>query len=160
MKSKTARTPILSPEDSDLLAYTWYANPAGYLYRSTWDKSTKRRGMRCLHREIMSRVKNRSLLRKEVVDHLNGNKSDNRRENMRLVSQSENNANRTQHDRRNKSGHRGVVWHKQRGKWAAQATYRGRHISLGLFDRVEEAAIAADAWRKEHMLGYRGPVPC
>lgn len=45
----------------------------------------------------------------------------------------------------NTSGYKGVSWAKHAGKWKAQIQIEGRHIYLGYFDDIEEAAAAYDA---------------
>lgn len=77
-----------------------------------------------------------------VVDHINGDGLDNRRENLRLVSVVENIRNRGGAQRNSKSGVRGIYWHKQRGKWCAAIRHFGKNISLGLFNDLESAQKA------------------
>lgn len=72
------------------------------------------------------------------VDHINRNKLDNRRSNLRICTHAENLANRIK-PRNNTSGYKGVVWNKSRSKWLAQITVKKRHIYLGQFDDIEEA---------------------
>ena len=53
------------------------------------------------------------------IDHINGNRADNRPANLRAVTNAQNIAHRTRQNRNNTSGHPGVYWHKAAGKWAA-----------------------------------------
>lgn len=72
------------------------------------------------------------------IDHLNGNKADNRRENLRNVSHRDN----LQNQRRRStstSGLRGVHYYKSRDKWTAQICIDGVHRHLGYFDTKEDA---------------------
>jgi hypothetical protein len=85
------------------------------------------------------------------VDHRNGDKLDNRRANLRPGTCIQNVQNRAVPHGRNTSGHRGVTWHRQRQKWAAQAVVNYRHHHLGLFDDVNEAARVAAAFRAQSM---------
>ncbi|HUB72809.1 MAG TPA: HNH endonuclease [Solirubrobacteraceae bacterium] len=85
------------------------------------------------------------------VDHVNGNRLDNRRVNLRVASHSENMQNRHGLTATNTSGYRGVSWHKRRRKWIAYAQLDGRAYYLGYFDTAEEADEAVKAWRAEHM---------
>lgn len=75
-----------------------------------------------------------------VVDHINGNSLDNRRENLRAVSQKVNSRNRKGPNRNNKSGIRGV-YHRP-GRWIAQIRVNNYLFSLGSFRTAEEAAAA------------------
>jgi len=77
------------------------------------------------------------------VDHRNGDGLDNRRENLRPATRSQNIAN-SRPSSSSKSGLKGVDWHRQRGKWRAQITVLGRHQYLGLFATALEAAAAYD----------------
>lgn len=86
------------------------------------------------------------------VDHINGNRLDNRRSNLRIVTQQENLQNR-HYDSRNKSGYRGVCYCKQTGKWKAYARHNGKQVWLGRFDTAEEAAESAKASRLSLMPG-------
>lgn len=82
----------------------------------------------------------------DQIDHINGVRSDNRIDNLRLVSRKQNMENQTLHVN-NKSGYRGVYWCKVNGKWRARVKHQGKHCEAGLFDVLEEAAAAAKAMR-------------
>jgi hypothetical protein len=86
-------------------------------------------------------------------DHRNGNRIDNRRRNLRIVTRGQNAQNCARHRRWKNpdSGYRGVSWAPARGKWVASAYYEGRLHHLGLYvDPVEAGAVAAAA-RAAHM---------
>lgn len=55
---------------------------------------------------------------------------------------------------RNKSGIRGVCWHKHKCKWRASIGFKGKSIELGYFDNIEDAAAA----RKQAEEKYFKPV--
>lgn len=78
---------------------------------------------------------------KEQVDHINGNRSDNRWVNLRQVSNLENARNRSA-SRNNKSGVTGVYWDKQRSKWRARIKVGEKKIELGAFSDIREAERA------------------
>lgn len=72
------------------------------------------------------------------VDHINGNKLDNSKENLRLATRGENNRNVTKR-KSNTSGFKGVSWNKGSGKWVANIGYNGKQIYLGLFTDINKA---------------------
>lgn len=74
------------------------------------------------------------------LDHINGNKQDNRIANLREVSASINSQNRVKPGRRSVSGALGVV--RSKGKWEARITVDGKWTYLGRFDSTDEASAA------------------
>lgn len=90
-----------------------------------------------LHRLVMNAKEG------EHVDHINGDKLDCRRENLRLCTHGENSRNRRM-SKANASGRKGVHWRRRVGKWRAQIMLNGKHIHLGDFHCREEAAAAYD----------------
>lgn len=84
------------------------------------------------------------------IDHINGIKNDNRISNLRECTDSENKSNKPK-PKNNKSGHKGVSWCKQTGKWRAQIAKDNKYMCLGRFTRPEDAAQAyAEAAKKYH----------
>lgn len=77
----------------------------------------------------------------EEIDHINGIKSDNRIENLRSVTRSQNRMNVGAYSN-NKSGVRGVSWSKANNKWKAQIQKDGRKIGIGYFSSIDEAKEA------------------
>jgi len=77
------------------------------------------------------------------TDHINGNKSDNRKANLRSASPSENQYNSFV-DSSNSSGYKGVSFHKGTQKWGAKISYRGKGFWLGVFESLEDAAETYD----------------
>lgn len=79
------------------------------------------------------------------VDHVNGDRSDNREVNLRAVTRAENSRNAAK-PARNTSGRVGVSYDRQRGKWAAFITVNYRKLSLGRYaDRADAVAAREDA---------------
>jgi hypothetical protein len=97
-----------------------------------------------LHREILKAPPGMD------VDHINGNTLDNRRENLRLATRSENNCNARR--RRNREpGRKGISQDKRDGRWSAYVNINGRRTALGRFATAEEASRARDeAARRIH----------
>lgn len=81
------------------------------------------------------------------IDHINGERDDNRIGNLRAVTHSQNIGN-SRLSRANTSGFKGVGWDKARGKWAARIKVNYKFIHLGRFNNIKDAVaarLAADA---------------
>lgn len=86
------------------------------------------------------------------VDHINRIRDDNRIENLRLVSNAENQKNKSL-SIRNKTGISGVSRHKKAGKWQAMIS----RIHLGLYDDFFEACCARKSAENKYKTGvYNG----
>lgn len=83
------------------------------------------------------------------VDHINGNKLDNRPENLREASVTENNRN-VGLRKDNSSGVKGVYWKKENKKWRAQIRVDGKRKHLGYFDDLELAELVAEEARNKY----------
>ena len=75
------------------------------------------------------------------IDHINGDKSDNRIENLRVVTDSENQKNQKKY-RTNNSGFTGVHWHSFSNKWRADITVNRKKKTIGYFDCKQDAIAA------------------
>lgn len=76
---------------------------------------------------------------KMVIDHINGDRLDNRRENLRIVTQSMNRLN-SKIDARNTTGLTGVSYDAKKSKYRATINYKHQALWLGYYDTKEEAA--------------------
>ena len=77
------------------------------------------------------------------IDHINGNKTDNRLVNLREVTNQENHKNMKRHAG-NKSGSTGVYWSKATSKWQAYICIDGKQTYLGVYADLEEAIKARE----------------
>lgn len=87
------------------------------------------------------------------VDHINGDKTDNRICNLRDVPEMTNMQNERKARRNNTSGYLGVHFRKERQKWVAQLRVNGKHKRFGSFDTPEEAY---EAYLKAKRLYHDG----
>ncbi len=85
-----------------------------------------------------------------LIDHRDMNTSNNRIDNLRLATGSENNAN-CRKRAHNTSGMKGVGWDKQKSKWYSKISFQRKHYWLGYFDTKDEAHAAyVSAAKKIH----------
>lgn len=94
------------------------------------------------------------------IDHINGDKLDNRVENLRTCSHAENGRNRPGKQSSNTSGYSGVCWDKKSLKWRAQIQdpQTGGKRHLGLFTDLHKAALTAAKARVELFGDFAPPA--
>ena len=80
----------------------------------------------------------------QIVDHINHNRLDNRRSNLRLANPGQSARNRRKGKRKGGSTsiYKGVSWDREAGRWRTQCMKQGKHYRLGFFDSEIEAARA------------------
>lgn len=138
-------TTIFNKEDLERVKknYKWYYNEncgTGYIHGI--DLITKERVY--LHRIIMG-VEDAEI----VVDHINHETLDCRRENLRICTKMENNQNKSISDK-NKSGVRGVSYCNTYKKWIAQIGVKNKVKNLGYFKNFEDAVKARKKAEKKY----------
>jgi hypothetical protein len=84
----------------------------------------------------------------EIIDHINGDPSDNRIANLRSVTQALNGRNQRLRAT-NTSGHCGVYFYKSRKMWTAQIMVDGKSKSLGYFQNKQDAVDARLSAQKD-----------
>lgn len=100
----------------------------------------------CAHRVIVAMATGQW---PDAVDHINGDRQDNRLANLRAVSRAEN-AKNSAKPRSNTSGHIGVGWRQDLGRWRATIGVNGKARHLGTFESLEDAIAARAAADEEH----------
>ena len=84
-----------------------------------------------------------------VIDHIDGNGLNNTRKNLRVISNSENNANMNNKSKNTSSKYVNVFKHKQSGRWLAQVKLSDKKYNLGTYDLEWVAAIVAMEFKKK-----------
>jgi hypothetical protein len=118
----------------------------GGFYIQTVDKMSRDRKAVHLHRFITNAPKGL------VVDHINHLTTDNRKSNLRLITQAQNIQNKSGARIDNKSsGIRGVTRNKSTGKWEAHLFTNGKRKYLGLYEDLKEAERVVKSARAKYM---------
>ena len=127
-----------------LMKYVWYVRGnRGLVYAYTY-----RRGrITKMHNMIIKKKKGFQ------IDHINRNSLDNRKENLRYCTHSENQLNKNL-SKNNTSGHKGVNWDKSHEKWVAILYKDGKTIKLGRFTNKEDAILARKEAFKKAFNGF------
>lgn len=122
--------------------YCWYENTLGYA--ASKDYSTKK----CILFHIAAFP---DCPRNLVRDHIDGNKLNNQRKNIRFISQEKNCKNQV-HKKATSSGRNGVSFDSNKKKWNSYITLNGKRKSLGYFQNLGDAIKA----REEAEIKYYG----
>jgi|SRR5690606_5995401 len=132
---------IVDDEDFEWLSrYRWaYNKRLGYAQRSI--RKDGKLASLAMHRAIMQPPPGMQ------VDHINGDRLDNRRCNLRIVTNQQNSFNRQ--PQKATSQYKGVGWYKPYQKWRAKIKINGKTKHLGYFDDEKEAALAYDRAARE-----------
>ena len=131
---------LVDDEDFDrLVIHSWYFRD-NYAARSYW--IPKHRTI-FIHSEIMNFPTGYE------VDHINHNGLDNRRENLRLCTHSQN-AKNSKLPINNTSGYKGACYRKDIKKWHSYITVDGNRLFLGFYNELIDAAKAYDRAAKLH----------
>lgn len=125
---------IVDDDDYDwIMKWKWYVNSNGYAVRAIRNASTHK-DIR-MHREIANTPEGMD------TDHINGNKLDNRKCNLRICTRSENHRNRCKLQG-TASRYKGVTWNDRLKKWQTRIDIPGKQIYLGYYNNEISAALA------------------
>lgn len=130
---------LVSDEDYDYLSQFMWRITHGYVVAYG---RAKGRSNTYMHRVVLSRVIGNVAFK--TVDHINCDKLDNRRENLRPATQAENLRNQGK-QRHNTSGYKGVSYDKRDKRWRAFATFNKKQVSFGYHAALPEAIEAHKA---------------
>ena len=143
-------TSDIDDEDYEWVSqYKWnvsLCNHTQYAYRYSY-KPNGTGAKKYMHREIMERY-NGALGSGMQIDNINHDGLNNRKTNLRICTQSQNNWN-GRGILEGTSKYKGVYFYKSRGKWVAQMCLFGKRIFIGRFDSEIDAARAYDRVAKE-----------
>lgn len=136
-------TAFIDPQDEDLALLNWCAlttshSKTTYARRTIYTPNGKPQ-YQYLHRVILERMLPLAII--ETVDHIDRNGLNNTRANLRPANYSEQQMN-TGLRSDNKTGFRGVGWHKESGKFRSRIALGGKYKHLGLFDSAVDAYAA------------------
>ena len=138
------RVALLSEEDKALASLSWYAHRGDtrqdgshfYYAAHRFHVGDNKYEREWMHRLVMEAILGRKIKpRVEIPDHINGDKLDNRRENLRLANKSQNEANKGKS--RGKSKFKGVSLMKT-GKYRASISKDKKFYSLGTYPGTPE----------------------
>lgn len=135
---KSAQPALVDDEFSMLINYKWSLNHQGYPIRHS-EKTIK------LHHAIMGKPG-----KGMVVDHINRDKLDNRKSNLRVISSAEN-AQNVGAQKRNITGIRGVHYRKDTGRYLAHCCVKGKRHLLGYYDDPIKAGQVVSLFRRKNM---------
>lgn len=122
--------------------FKWFISTTGYAKRNLKVEKNKWKGS-FMHKEILPLKSNLE------VDHINGDRLDNRRDNLRGATRSQNNMNKFIKTSKNTSKYKGVCYDKNRGTYNSKLQYNHKTINLGRYKTEEDAAKAYDKRAKE-----------
>ena len=134
---------VVDDEDGHLAGLRWHMNSQGYAAHN-WPREDGTFYTLKLHRAVLGLRQGDPL----HVDHINRDRLDNRRENLRTIRSGQNAQNVPSYSG-SISQYRGVT--KCGGRWRARARLNGVLHHIGYFKHEHEAGVAAARWRAEHM---------
>jgi hypothetical protein len=145
---KRGETVLVDDEDfEELNKYSWYKGGRGYTVRANKEyKRGSNSKIISMHRQLMGFPVGL------LVDHIDGNKLNNQKGNLRIVTASGNSCNRHTKSKGKSSRYFGVYRNSPSGSWYAVLNFGGKIYNLGAYQTEIEAAIAYNIKAKD--LGF------
>ena len=134
-------TTLMDREDFDKIKTSIFVSTGGYPTINIKGKSKR------VHQTILTPPKGFE------IDHINRDRTDNRRSNLRIATRSQNKMNRTISSN-NTSGKAGVYWSKQKNKWQVRIEAKGVQYHLGFFKNKKEAIDAREKGEQKYFGDY------
>ena len=150
ISGKTGKGKYAEVDDEDYLSlknYRWHLVGGRYIARGIMTDGKQTRLY--LHHAILGKKEGMD------VDHINGNKLDNTRKNLRFVTHHQNTLNRKTPSN-NTTGYRGVTYHKKDKKYQAAISKKGKTVYLGQFKTSKEASLIYNQARMEYTYSVYG----
>jgi hypothetical protein len=138
---------IVDDEYYDILSKNKWCLSRGYANRKIYNNGNGKQTTIYMHRVVIE-LSGRKVLPGTEIDHISQDKLDNRKDNLRIITHSQNVQNRKVF-RNNTSGYKGVSWNIQSKKWQSHITVGGILKNLGNFDNILDAAMAYDIAAKK-----------
>lgn len=135
-------TLVDSEDYENLCRFVWSKHSAGYVVRSEGSSRKSTFKQYLLHRELLAAPES------SYVDHINGDKMDNRKVNLRLCTNKDNTRNSSPH-KDSSSVYKGVSWYSPTSNWTSRISADGFLYHLGRYPTELEAATAYDKKAKE-----------
>jgi hypothetical protein len=144
------RVALVDDEDYEWLnQWKWHMSSTGYARRNTTKLDTLLGTAKiAMHRVILNAPEG------SMVDHIDCNKLNNQRSNLRLCTVAQNNRNILPYG---KSGLKGVELDKRTGRWRAYVSVNKKRIHIGVFDTPCEAGLAYDAAARSYFGEFARP---
>lgn len=125
---------LIDDEDYESVGKYKWAYSGKYAMRSIWSSGKKHTVL--MHREIIQAPIGTE------VDHINGNKLDNRKSNLRICSRRQNAMNNSRKWNKRTSRYKGVYFEKDRKRWRVAIKVGTKNKFIGRYETEQEAALA------------------
>ncbi|RWQ72537.1 HNH endonuclease [Bacillus cereus] len=136
-KNGEGKFALVDDDDYEKLSkHRWFANNHGYALRTYME--SRRQYKAFMHREIID------VPADMVTDHINRDKLDNRKSNLRIATRAQNNYNVPTRQKQTTSIYKGVTWSNRDQKWQSSIVMNGKKNHLGYFSDETFAARVYD----------------